>query len=61
MTVSADVFTDGLIVELFAGSGQAALSHTVGSVAASGVGYIAYGSSPATVEMELWGMEQSVF
>ena len=60
VTVSADVFTDGLITELFAGSGQVALSHTVGSVVASGVGYIAYGS-PARVEIELWGMEQSVF
>lgn len=60
VTVSADVFTDGLITELFAGSGQVALSHTVGSVAASGVGYIAYGS-PARVDIELWGMQQSVF
>jgi len=61
VTICAEIFTDGLITELFAGAGEVALSHTVGSVAASGVGYTAHGSSPAIVELQLWGMEQSVF
>ena len=61
VTVGVDIFTDGCIVELFALDGAVALSHTTGSsVAASGIAYKASGAA-AQVELELWGMEPSVF
>ena len=61
-TVAMEVFTDGVITELFAGRGEAALSHTVSDIQASGVGYMMGSGSPtASVELQLWGMQQSVF
>lgn len=56
-TIKADVFTDGVITELFAGEGEAALSHTADHLEASGVGYMAGVGG----ELQLWGMQQSVF
>ena len=62
--VGADVFTDGLITELFAGEGEVALSHMAKDVVANGIGYKASGAAgmpPVAVELELWHMETSVF
>ena len=60
MTIQAEIFTDGVITELFAGGGEAALSNTVENIAAIGIGYMVQGTSPI-VELQLWGMQQSVF
>jgi sucrose-6-phosphate hydrolase SacC (GH32 family) len=59
VVVGADIFSDGQIVELFALDGQVALSH-IAHVDASGIAYKASGAA-ARVELELWGMEPSVF
>ena len=59
--VEADLFTDGLITELFAGRGEVALSHTANDVVASGIGYKASGAATVAVELELWHMATSVF
>ncbi len=56
-TVKAEIFTDGVITELFAGEGEVALSHTADRLEGSGVGYMA----GARGELQLWGMKQSVF
>lgn len=59
--VEAELFTDGLITELFAGQGEVALSHVAQDVHASGIGYKASGAAVVAVELELWHMVTSVF
>ena len=58
--VTADIFTDGAVIELFANGGEVALSHTVAVAHGHGVGYSASGAGGA-VAMGLWQMQQSVF